>query len=199
MGGKGKNELEKVEVHNRTQWRAWLKAHHRQEESIWLVTHKKHTGARYVPYTSVVEEALCFGWIDSLRRPVDGDRTMLLLSPRRPGSAWSPSNKERVRRLTAQKRMAPAGMDAVARARRDGSWSRLDQIETIPADFAATLADEPPAAQHFEAFSPSLRRGILAWIGAAKTEETRRRRMQHIARLAAQNLKPGQAPSRRRE
>jgi uncharacterized protein YdeI (YjbR/CyaY-like superfamily) len=183
-------EFARVEVTSRDAWRAWLAAHHGQAESIWLVRHKKAMGATYLPYDAVVEEAICFGWVDSLPRKLDETRSMLLLSPRQPGSAWSKVNKDRVERLIAAGRMAAPGLRAVERAMADGSWSALDAVETlrVPADLAAALAGLAGAAARFAAFPKSSRRGILEWIAIAKRPETRSRRVAETARLAADNV-----------
>jgi uncharacterized protein YdeI (YjbR/CyaY-like superfamily) len=190
---------ERVEVTSREDLRRWLEENHGRPDSIWLVTFRKSAGP-VLPYDAIVEEALCFGWVDSLPRALDDTRTMLRLSPRRPKSAWSAINKARVADLTARGLMAPAGIVAVERAKVDGSWAALDAVETleIPADLAAELERLPPAATHFAAFSRSSRRGILEWIAAAKTEETRRRRIADTARLAADNLKANHPEGRNR-
>lgn len=192
-------DFEKVEVISRQQWRDWLAAHHLQKESIWLVTYKKHTDAnndvtaanRYLPYNAIVEEALCFGWIDSLPRRLDEDRTMLLLSPRRPKSVWSKLNKTRVEKLSANRLMMPAGLKKVQQAKANGTWTFLDDVEAlvIPADLAAALAANALAAKYFEAFSDSAKKGILQWIKMAKRSQTRQQRIEKTVTLAAQNIK----------
>ena len=185
-------QFEQVEVTSREQWRTWLTNHHTQTESIWLVTYKKHTGSRYLAYDDIVEEALCFGWIDSLPRKFDADRTMLLLSPRRPKSPWSKLNKDRVAKILSQGLMTPAGQVKIDRAKADGSWSFLDDVEAlvIPDDLADALAENSKAKQYFEAFSPSSKKGILQWIKSAKRANTRQRRIEKTVDLAAQNIKP---------
>lgn len=181
----------RVEVASRAELRAWLQRNHTRTTSIWLVTWKKAAGARHVPYSDVVDEALCFGWIDSLPRKLDTDRTMLRLSPRKPGSAWSAVNKTKIERLLAEDRMTKAGLAAIDRAKADGSWSRLDSIATLspPPDLAKTLAANPAAKLNFDAFPPSVRRAILEWITQAKTPETRARRIAETATLAADNIR----------
>ena len=124
-------DLPQIEVTSRAQLRDWLEANCAISGSIWLVTWKKQTPNRHVPYDAIVEEALCFGWVDSLPRKLDEQRTMLLLSPRKLGSAWSAANKARVERLTASGRMTPAGLAAVEAAQADGSWVFLDDVERL--------------------------------------------------------------------
>ena len=138
-------ELEKVEVKSRAEWRRWLERHHEQKESIWLVAYRKHCTSSYVPYDEIVEEALCFGWIDSVRRKLDEDRTMLRLSPRKPKSPWSRINKRRVDKAIREKRMSVAGLARIERAKKDGSWTIADEVEdlVIPADLADALRQEP--------------------------------------------------------
>ena len=180
-----------MEVTSRRQWRDWLVQNHTQTESIWLVTYKKHTGSRYLPYDDVVEEALCFGWIDSLPRKLDSDRTMLLLSPRRPKSPWSKLNKERVAKMLAQGLMTSAGQEKINQAKADGAWTFLDDVEAliIPDDLATALAANAQAKIYFEGFSPSAKKGILQWIKSAKQASTREKRITKTVELAAQNIK----------
>jgi len=176
---KGALDLPRVEVASRDEWRDWLARNHAGSGSIWLVTHKKAAGDRHLPYEAIVEEALAFGWIDSRPAKLDAERSMLLISPRKPGSAWSRANKERVERLLAEGRMALAGLAAVEAAKADGSWNALDEVErlAIPPDLAAALAAQPPAEANFAAFPRSAKRGILEWIGSARRPETRAKRV----------------------
>ena len=184
-------QFEQVEVTSRDQWRHWLTHNHNQTNSIWLVTYKKHTGSRYLSYDAIVEEALCFGWIDSLPRKLDADRTMLLLSPRRPKSSWSKLNKDRVAKMLEQDLITPAGLERINQAKADGSWTFLDDVEAliIPEDLATALAANPQAKTYFEAFSPSSKKGILQWIKSAKRAPTREKRIAKTVELAAQNIK----------
>jgi len=161
----------------REDWRTWLEQNHARQQGVWLVTHKKATGKPHVDYDAAVEEALCFGWVDSLPRKLDAARSLLYFAPRKPGSGWSRLNKERAARLIAQNRMAPAGLEKIEAAKQDGSWAFLDAVEAleIPPDLSAALAAHPPAATYFDAFPRSARRGILEWIASAKRPETHRR------------------------
>lgn len=167
---------------------------HESAESIWLVTFKKTSGKPYVSYDVVVEEALCFGWIDSLPRKLDDERTMLLLSPRKPGSAWSKANKERVERMNAAGKMRPAGLRKIEEAKADGSWTFLDDVEAlvVPDDLAAALAEYENAEKNFADFPPSTKRGILEWIKHAKRAETRSKRVRETAELASRNVRANQ-------
>ncbi|MEM1240821.1 MAG: YdeI/OmpD-associated family protein [Cyanobacteria bacterium P01_H01_bin.26] len=184
-------QFEQVEVTSRRQWRAWLANNHTQTDSIWLVTYKKHTGSRYLSYDAIVEEALCFGWIDSLPRKLDANRTMLLLSPRRPQSPWSQLNKDRITKMLDQGLMTSPGQEKINQAKADGSWTFLDDVEAliIPHDLAAALEANLQAKGYFEAFSPSSKKGILQWIKSAKRAPTREKRIAKTVELAAQNIR----------
>ncbi|MDX2309013.1 MAG: YdeI/OmpD-associated family protein [Hyphomicrobium sp.] len=187
--GQGAGKGERVEITSRAEWRSWLTRHHARRSSIWLVIWKKGRGS-HVPYADIVDEALCFGWIDSRPAKLDENRSMLLLSPRKPKSGWSNINKQRVKRLIAEGLMADAGFSAIETAIANGAWRKLDDIETlvIPNDLAHALDEHPPSRKYFESFPPSSRRGILEWIASAKQLETRRARIENTARLAARNI-----------
>jgi len=186
-----RKEFERVEVRSREALRKWFEENHRRAESVWIVTYKKSAGALYVPYGDVRDEALCFGWIDSRPAKLDDARTMHLVSPRKPGSGWSAVNKARIEALAAAGRMRPAGLAAVAAARKDGSWEKLDGVETltVPKDLAAAFRAFPGSKKHWDAFPPSARRGILEWIAAAVKPETRARRIAQTASLAADDIR----------
>lgn len=175
-------------------WRAWLAAHHARQAGVWLVSYKKATGKPRLTYDEAVEEALCWGWVDSLPRTLDAERSMLYFAPRKAGSGWSKLNKARVARLEAEGRMQPAGRAKVEQAQADGSWSLLDEVDAlvVPPDLEEAFARHPGAAEHFAAFPPSARRGILEWIVQAKKPETRAKRIDETARLAAQNVRANQ-------
>ena len=172
---------------SREAWRQWLQQHHGSAAGVWLITFKKATGKPRLDYDAAVEEALCFGWIDSKPRKVDAERTALWFAPRKPGSGWSRPNKARVQQLASAGLMTQAGLDKVEQARRDGSWTRLDEVEALrlPDDLVRALASLPAATAHFEAFPRSAKRGILEWIASARTQETRRKRVDETARLVS--------------
>ena len=142
----------------------------------------------------MILEALCFGWVDSRPGPVDERRTKLYVAPRKPGSGWATSNKIRVEALAAAGLMAPAGLAAVARAKADGSWSRIDgsQAGIEPSDLLVGLARHPGARANWDAFPRGVRRAILQWIEHAKRPETRAARIKETASLAAQNVRANQ-------
>ena len=179
---------------SRAEWRAWLADNHTRAEGVWLISYKKGAGQPRVTYDEAVEEALCFGWIDSKGNKLDDKRTMLWFAPRKPKTGWSRPNKGRVERLIAAGLMAPAGLAKVEAAQRDGSWTALDAVEAleIPADLALALARHATARQNFDAFPRSVKRGILEWISNAKKAETRAGRVEETARLAAENQRAAQ-------
>jgi uncharacterized protein YdeI (YjbR/CyaY-like superfamily) len=175
-----------VEVQSRAELRQWLEAHHAQTASVWLVTWKKsHPG--HVPYSEVVDEALCFGWVDSLPRKLDAERTMLLLSPRKARSSWSKVNKEKAERLIREGRMHAAGLAKISEGKRGGGWDRLNDVDAliVPDDLAAALKAHPPAQTQWASFPKSARRGILEWIQQARRSETRAKRIAETATRAA--------------
>ncbi len=161
---------------------------------MWLISFKKPTGKARIEYEDAVEEALCFGWIDSKPRKLDDERSMLWFAPRKAKSGWSRPNKERVERMVQQGLMTPAGLAKVAAAKSDGSWSALDAVEDleIPADLELALAALPSAAENFDKFPRSAKRGILEWIASAKRPETREARVAETARLSSQNERANQ-------
>ncbi len=182
-----------IEVKSRAELRAWLEHNHALNHSIWLITWKKHT-PHHLPYAEVVDEALCFGWIDSQPKLLDADRSMIRLSPRKPGSGWSRVNKDKIERLIAAGLMAAPGLAKIDAAKLDGSWIRLDaaHADTLPDDLVAALAGVPDATENFSAFPPSTRRATLEWISLAKRPETRAARVEETARLAGQNIRANQ-------
>ncbi len=188
------NDAGRVQIENRGEWRAWLEANHPQPNGIWLVTFKKHRQDKHVSYDDIVEEAMCFGWVDSVAHRLDEDRTMLWLSPRKPGSGWSRPNKERIERMIAQGRMTPAGLEKINAAKADGTWTLLDAVEAleIPPDLETAFAAYAQARTNFEAFPRSVKRAILEWIVQAKRPETRAKRVEETARLADANIRANQ-------
>lgn len=178
----------------RAEWRAWLQENHTQDEGIWLIRYKKATGKPYVTVNEAIDEAICFGWIDSLSRKLDDERTMLYFAPRKAGSNWSALNKRRVEKLIAAGLMMPAGLAKIEAAKQDGSWTALDEVEAlvIPPDLAEAFARYPTSAENFAAFPRSVKRGILGWILNAKRPTTRARRIEETASLAAENIRANQ-------
>ncbi|MBI4956447.1 MAG: YdeI/OmpD-associated family protein [Myxococcales bacterium] len=184
--------FERVEPAGRAAWRRWLAAHHPSSPGVWLVYRKKGAtdaadATERLDYAAAVEEALCFGWIDSVVNKLDALRSLQLFSPRKRGSTWSKSNKERVARLVASGLMTPVGLAKVEAARRDGSWTALDAVEALelPADLKAALRRRRGATAAFAAFGASAKKGLLFWLTSAKRPETRARRLVAVVEYAA--------------
>jgi len=190
--GRGTDERERYYARDRHEWRGWLHAHHATATGVWLISYKKASGQPSVPYAEAVEEALCFGWIDSRANALDDLRHVQLFTPRKPKSPWSRPNKERVARLTEQGLMMEAGLAAVAAAQRNGQWTVYDAIKElrIPDDLAQALAANEAAQRHFAAFSASVQKQILWWIVSAKRAETRANRIAQVVAAATQNTNP---------
>ena len=180
-----------VHADDRATWRAWLEANHATSKRAWLVTWRAASGRAGLDYEAAIEEALCFGWVDSTGGRFDDDRGKLYFAPRKSRSGWAATNKARVERLIAAGRMAPAGLAAIERAKANGSWEVLDSVERleVPADLAAALDGSPPAAANFAAFPPGARKQILAWVAFAQRPQTRAARIGQIAESAARNVR----------
>ncbi len=182
-----------VELKSRAALRQWLVENHAQSQGMWLVTRKRSAGGG-IEWNDIVEEALCFGWVDSLPRKLDDTHTMLLLTPRKPKSNWSTKNKAHVVELLKRGLMHPAGIAAVEAAKKNGAWNALDAVSalTIPPDLSLALSVFTLADEHFAQFPPSVKRGILEWIFNAKRPETRAARIEETARLAQDNVRANQ-------
>lgn len=179
-----------LDFQNRAAWRSWLEANHATSTGVWLVMNRRE--ARASLYEMAVEEALCFGWIDSTAGRVDDERGKLYFAPRKANSGWAATNKARIERLIAAGRMAPAGLAAIERAKANGSWTLLDSVERleVPADLADALAALPPAAVNFAAWPPSVRKQALASVAQARRPETRLERIRKVVDGAARNVRP---------
>jgi uncharacterized protein YdeI (YjbR/CyaY-like superfamily) len=183
------NDAPHVHADDRATWRAWLEANHAAARGVWLVTWRPRSGRVGLDYESAIEEALCFGWVDSTGGHFDDERGKLYFAPRKPRSVWAASNKARVERLIGDGRMAPAGLAAIERAKANGSWEILDAAERleVPDDLAAAFDARPPAAANFAAFPASARKMLLGWIAVAQRPETHAARITEIAEAAARN------------
>lgn len=183
--------FERIHPVTRSERRAWLEAHHDVSLGVWVIQWRAATGRRGMTYDDLVEEALCFGWIDSRTNKLDAARSMIMMTPRKPTSAWARSNKERVERLVAEGRVTDAGRRAIETAKANGSWTILDDVDAliVPDDLLAALPGDRPAQRHFDAFPPSAKKMILYWIKSAKRPETRQRRIAETVRLAAENIR----------
>jgi len=175
-----------IQPGSRKEWRAWLETHHRTARGVWLVYAKKHTGIESLTWQEGVEEALCFGWIDSLRRKVDDTYFKQLYTPRKPTSSWSAINKATIERLIAAGLMTAAGLAAIEHAKTTGRWNAIDHVEalTVPDDFRRALAKDRAARAGFESLSPFGRKQFLYRLHSAKRPETRARRIAELLEAA---------------
>jgi uncharacterized protein YdeI (YjbR/CyaY-like superfamily) len=181
------DDYEQVLVHDDAELRAWLTANADREQGIWLVTYNKASGKPYPTYDQIVEEALCFGWIDSTVRSLDAERSMLLFTPRKPNSTWSAVNKRRLETLLPSGRMTPRGLRAIEVAKANGSWELLDSVERleVPEDLAAALA-RAGVRETWDGFPPGARKQMLWQVVSAKRPHTRQARVERIVAAAAE-------------
>jgi uncharacterized protein YdeI (YjbR/CyaY-like superfamily) len=181
-----------VRPRSRQAWRAWLQKHHGKASGVWLRFAKKASGLPTVSYNDAVEEALCFGWIDGLMRPIDDTFYMQLFTPRRAKSAWAQSNKTRVARLIDEGLMTAAGLAAIEAARACGSWDALTAAEnlTVPAELRKAINANARAKKRWPEFSESRRRQFLFYLSAAKRPETRAKRIATIVSMLARRMTP---------
>ena len=180
--------IEQVEVDSREALWAWLAANHAQSESIWLVTFKKHTGAKYLSTGDVFDALIAHGWIDGRRKVLDADRTMQFIAPRQT-QAWAKSYKDRAAKLEAEGRMHPAGRAKIEKGKASGLWSFYDDIDALiaPDDLIKALGRTPLAKNHYEDYPPAYKRNLLRWIKLAKTDATRKKRIVEIAQTSTRN------------
>ncbi len=187
-------EIETFYPKNRNEWREWLQQNHHTKPSIWLIYYKKKTNIPTILYSEAVDEALCFGWIDSKAMSVDPETTMQYFTKRKPNSVWSKVNKAKVQRFIDEGTMTKAGLEAIEIAKQNGSWTILDEVEelVIPPDLEDAFLDNPNAKAYFEGLSKSVKRNMLQWLKLAKREETRQKRIVEMVELANQGQKPKQ-------
>ncbi len=177
-----------IRLKDRKELRAWFKKNHKQSESVWMVIVKKSAPNPNFTTADLTEEALCFGWIDSVPGKIDDKKFKVLVSPRRVKSVWSRINKERIENLIARKLMTSAGLKKIKAAKANGSWDALnssDRLE-VPVDLKRALATNKKALKFYDALTPGSKKAILEWIGSAKTERTRSKRIAETVHLAAQ-------------
>lgn len=185
------DEVERVHLETRAEWRAWLAEHHATARGVHLVSWTPGTGRPAVGYVESVCEALCFGWVDSVGRRLDDERRLQYFSPRKPRSGWARTNKERVERLRAEGLMTEAGERVIAEAVANGSWTLLDDVEAgvEPEDLRAALDASPAARRHWDGFPPSARKVMLQWLVQARTAGTRDQRLAAVVEGAAQGVR----------
>lgn len=171
----------------RTQWRTWLTHNHASGRGVWLCSWRNTTGRPRCPYAEAVEEAICFGWIDSTNTILDEERSLQLFTPRRPKSSWTRLNRERAADMEKRGHMTNAGRHAIAAAKSNGWWTISDQVEDLeePPDLKAALDRDPRARSNWDSFPPSARKQMLWWIVSAARDATRAGRIAHVVTEAA--------------
>lgn len=179
---------------SRKDWRKWLVKNHLSKQSVWLIYYKKKSNISSLNWSEAVEEALCFGWIDSKAKPLDGEKFMQFFSRRKPNGTWSKINKEKIKLLLAAGKMAPAGLEIIERAKQNGSWTILDEVEELilPKDLIKEFKTRPGSKAYFLSLSKSTRKAMLQWLVLAKLPETRQKRINEIVERAGMKQKPKQ-------
>ena len=190
------NSAERVTIYLNTkeEWRFWLENNHHIAQSIWVICNTKKSNLPVVNWTELVDEALCFGWIDSTRKTVDHHSFVQLFGKRKKQSTWSAINKEKVQKLIDEGQMTKAGYECIETAKLNGSWNVLDEVEqlVIPDDLSDAFAEYDGSRTYFLSLSRSVRKMLLQWIVLAKRAETRTNRIQEVARQAGLRQKPVQ-------
>ncbi len=182
--------FDQVEIKTREELRSWLMKNHAQTTSIWLITYKKSEPGKYVSRWEVLDELICFGWIDGIRRKLDDKRTMQLISPRK-AEHWAKSYKDRVAKLISDGRMHVSGLKTIERSKASGLWDFMDDVDQliVPEDLSAALSKYEGAVSFFNTINPSSRRFVLRWVKLAKTAKTRKSRIEKLALLSAKGEK----------
>ncbi|MDN4165114.1 YdeI/OmpD-associated family protein [Cytophagales bacterium LB-30] len=185
------NGIQAFHATSRTEWRKWLEENHQSEKSVWLIIFKKESGTQSVYYPEAVDEALCFGWIDSKPNKRDENSYYQFFAKRNPKSNWSKINKAKVIKLIEQGLMHSSGYEMIEIAKKNGTWEALDEVEnlTLPADLEQLFLKNNVAFENWNNFSRSSKRGILEWIMNAKRPETRQKRIEETVSLAEKNCK----------
>lgn len=179
---KKESETESIYPKSRKQWRTWLQKNHEKKDAVWLICYKKETGKPTLPWSDAVDEALCFGWIDSIRKSIDGAKYMQRFSKRKPKSTWSKINKQKIKQLTKEGLMTEAGLRTIETAKQNGYWSILDDVEEliIPADLEKAFKKKRGSKKYFMELSRSKKRLLLVGLVMAKTTASREKRISEI-------------------
>ena len=183
--------IKTLHAKNRTEWRKWLAKNHKSEKSVWLIIYHKSSPTPSIYYDEAVEEAICFGWIDSIAHKRDDESKYQFFAVRKPKSNWSKANRERADKMIKEKQMKPAGQTMVDLAKKTGAWTALVDVQNsiIPRDLKKAFNKNKIAFKNFNAFPPSSKRIILEWILNAKKAETRKQRIEETVGLASRNKK----------
>jgi len=173
-------------------WRKWLELNHQKEDAIWLILYKKKSLKHNLSWSDSVDEALCYGWIDSTKRPIDGEKYKQYFCKRKAKSNWSKINKDKVAALIDEGLMTTAGYKSIATAKENGSWILLDEVEAlvVPEDLKDEFAKYEGAMDYFDSLSKSLKKMLLHWLVSAKRKETRQKRIIEITENASVQMMP---------
>jgi uncharacterized protein YdeI (YjbR/CyaY-like superfamily) len=186
------DQRKEIQINTKAEWRQWLDDFHQSHQSVWVICNTQKSGLPVVGWSDLVDEALCFGWIDSTRKTIDEGSFKQLFSRRKPNSTWSRINKEKVQRLIDDKLMKEAGHECIRIAKENGSWTILDTVEdlTVPEDLSKAFQEYIGSEEYFQSLSKSMKKMMLQWIVLAKRPETRNKRIHEIAEHAARGEKP---------
>lgn len=187
-------EIESFYPTSRIEWREWLEKNHVSKQSIWLVFYNKASNKPSISWSEAVDEALCFGWIDSKKVAIDKEKSHQFFSKRKDKSTWSKINKAKIEKLIADGQMREEGFKSIEKAKQNGSWTILDEVEEliIPNDLEEGFKSEPDSKNFFLSLSKSVRKAMLQWLVLAKRPETRQNRIREIVELAAKKQRPKQ-------
>ncbi len=185
------NDVKTLHAKTRKEWRKWLEKNSQTEKSVWLIIYHKGSNTKSVYYEEAVEEAICFGWIDSIAHKRNEESKYQFFAQRKPKSNWSKANRERANKMIAQGQITESGQKLIDLAKKIGTWEALVDVQNsvIPGDLQKQLNKNKAALKNFLAFPPSSKRIILEWILNAKKEETRQKRIDETVRLASENIK----------
>ena len=186
--------MKRLYVKSGTEWRKWLQKNHNKVVEVWLIFYKKETGKPSIDYETAVEEALCFGWIDSLVKKIDEQRYSRKFTPRKDNSVWSESNKKRVKKVIKEGGMTEYGLNKVKAAKKSGKWyedASPDISFNIPTDFEKALKKNNKAKENFKKLSPTHKKYYIGWIATAKREKTIEKRIEESIKMLNQGKKLG--------
>jgi len=187
-------KIDGLHIAHRDNWRTWLEKNNDIMREIWLIFHKKHTGKPNISYDEAVEEALCFGWIDSIIKKIDDQKFVRKFTPRKPGSKWSESNKKRASKMIDEGKMTEAGMALINQAKDRGTWQKSPQLKrdfTIPRYVETALESNEKALKNFNKLAKSYKKQYIGWVDSAKREETRKRRLAEVINALEKNKELG--------
>ncbi len=175
-------------------WRKWLESNHKKKEAVWLILYKKKSPNHNLSWSESVDEALCFGWIDSVKKTIDAEKYKQYFSKRKAKSNWSKINKDKVKNLIDQGLMEEEGYKSIEIAKENGSWTILDKVEAlvIPEDLKEEFENYEGSKEYFDSLSKSVKKVLLYWVVSAKRKETRQKRILEIVENASENLTPKQ-------